>query len=395
MQKDEALKIVQDVLDPCSLDQFFDTIVGKNYMAILGDQGNDRHMLLGDDPKQAILSAYDRFPQNLTSHIHTPTVAPPSPRTASSPDDFQSLINEYHQKDYTIRIPDVTDISPRLSLFTRALEMIVDNPVGVVVFWSADEAKAPVHYDEVDVLIIQIKGTKKWYISDEPSPLPNAWKSVGEAEPTLGKYSTYDVAPGDLMYLPRGTVHTVHSTDESIHLAIGFIPVTVRDALTSVIDHLSDLDKPFREALGTRADDLSNDRAIEIIMQQVRAGLEKLTDNCKSSSFIEEALARRHEKMLLELPRLSPTMLQTPITINSKVRHNPLATSKMMVTPNIIDFVQPGERTLIHVSVEQSMQYIKDTPEFRVGDMAGSVGDDIRIALANKMLSTGFLEVVE
>ncbi len=106
-------------------------------------------------------------------------------------------------------------------------------------FWSEGGAKAPVHHDEVDVIVIQLVGTKRWFISDATPTLPNQWRGLGETSAVMNSFKTYDVQPGDLLYVPRGTVHTVESISESIHLSIGFVPVTQRDAIIAALDLLS------------------------------------------------------------------------------------------------------------------------------------------------------------
>jgi ribosomal protein L16 Arg81 hydroxylase len=49
-----------------------------------------------------------------------------------------------------------------------------------------------------------------------------------------------------MLHLPRGTAHTVQSTTESIHLSIGFLPVTVREAMAAAVDYLSESDRSIR-----------------------------------------------------------------------------------------------------------------------------------------------------
>lgn len=389
---EQAQAILTDLLRPRSYDEFFDEIVGRQPLALLGDNRTDRAEILGGDPKKVILGAFKKYAPELTCHALAPRSPPPPARAVADASAFRGLIREYHELGYTVRIPEVVDLSPGLSQITRALELILEVPVGAVIFWSAAEAKAPVHYDEIDVIAIQIVGKKRWFVSRDPSPLPNQWKTAGEGPPALERYHTFDVSPGDMLYLPRGTAHTVESTAESIHISIGFIPVTVRDAIIAALDHLSDLDKPIRTGVTERADALSNSEETAHIATQIRSGLEKLTARCQSDAFVQQAMARRRSRMIADLPKLSSSADGSAITLNSRIRHNPLGMASVIKTPDVLDFSQPGEHIFMHPGAGESLEFIIATPEFRVGDIPGEIGDDVRVALVNRLLSSGFLE---
>lgn len=391
----EAQKILADILGPATYDDFFDLIAAEKPLVLLGSSNQRRAQLAGLDPKAALLSGFAKYAQNLTCHIQKATVPPPEAKAVESAEAFAALIREFHQRDYTVRFPDVTELSPELSQFTRALEFVFQNPAGVVVFWSEGGAKAPVHHDEVDVIVIQLVGTKRWFISDATPTLPNQWRGLGETSAVMNAFKTYDVQPGDLLYVPRGTVHTVESISESIHLSIGFVPVTQRDAIIAALDLLSDLDKPLRSNLAPRADHLATRQSAAQIHMQIRQGVEKLKQICQSDLFIRDALNFRRSRMIQQLPKLPVHAMQTINSVHTKVRHNPLAIAGLFATDDILDFRQPGQQHLIHLGAEASVRFILSRQEFSVSEIPGDVSDDVRIALVNKMLAGGYLEVLD
>ena len=390
----EARALLTDLLRPLSYDQFFGEIVGQQPFALLGGKRKDRAQLLGTDPRQIILNAYEKHAPELTCHALAPRVQPPSARTVASPDAFHSLIRDYHTNDFTVRIPDAVDLSSELRRLTRALEVIVENTVGAVVFWSGPGAKAPVHHDDIDVMAIQLSGKKRWFISNNPSILPNQWKGVGEPPPALGPHRTVDVEPGDLIYMPRGTAHTVESTTESIHVSIGFVPVTVRDALIAAIDHLSDLDKPIRTGITARADDLARGEVDDTVLHQVSEAVKKLSDNIQSDSFVRDAMSRRRSRLIAEMPKLPSEQRPSAVHLRSRVKHSSLAIAHTIKAGDVIDFSQPGEQIFVHAGAEESLRYIIDTPDFNVADIPGAIDNDVRVALVQRLLKSGFLEVV-
>lgn len=391
MRLEEAQKILSDILAPCGYDQFFDEYVGKKPLTVIGKNTADRHLMLGEDPKDTILSAYETYAPFLTSHNRTPKGPPPSAKPVQDADAFLQLIKGYHKGGYTVRIPDVLNLSPRLTELTRAIEVIIGNPAGVVVFWSDSEAEAPIHHDEIDVIVLQLVGSKKWFISDEPPTQPNIWKSVGEGVPPFERYSTIDIAPGDLLYVPRGTPHTVKSTSESIHLAIGFTPVTVREMIAAALDQLSELNQPLRADLGTRADCMTQNKGADIVLRQIRDGIAQLQENAQSNSFVRDAIVLRKARMLEGLPKLPRPDRIPAVALDSRVRHHPLAYGQLNALPHTLEFRQPGEQFLIHLGAEEAMRFILDTNEFTIADIPGAIDDSVRIALVNRLLKSGFL----
>jgi ribosomal protein L16 Arg81 hydroxylase len=394
MLLDKAQDILGRLIAPLSYDQFFDEIVGQGPVTLLGKNTTERHLLLGPDPKKTFLEAYKDYAPNLKCHAAKPTGPAPQPRSAATASDFAALINEYHTRDYTVRIPSAGSITPEVSLLTRALEVILRKPADAILFWSPKGGKAPIHYDHVDVIAIQLYGTKRWHISNEPPETPNKWPRVGDTPAKLGHYSSYDVQPGDMIYFPRGTAHTVESTSESIHIAIEFVPLTVRDAINSALDHLSNLNKPLRLDAGKRADDQARGEGLDVITQQVLKGLDELTANCQSLAFVETALAHTYARMIKDMPKLTAPEKTQPITVESKVRRSALAVAQLMTTSTIADFTQPGEQVLVHRGAAECLQFLASKPEFTVSEIPGSIDDEVRIALASKMVSTGFLELV-
>ncbi|CAM5722298.1 hypothetical protein SALBM135S_03647 [Streptomyces alboniger] len=84
------------------------------------------------------------------------------------------------------------------------------------------------HYDVHDVFVLQIDGTKRWIIHEpvHPDPLrdqPWTDRRSAVAGAARGEASIDTVlAPGDVLYLPRGWLHAAEAQGEvSVHLTLG------------------------------------------------------------------------------------------------------------------------------------------------------------------------------
>ncbi|MBT81353.1 MAG: hypothetical protein CL587_13310 [Alteromonadaceae bacterium] len=388
----DARDALQRVLNPVSYDDFFNSYVGKKPL-IIKDNNPFRAAIGGTSPREKLLRGHRRYAPAVTCHSRAPKLPPPAATEVENEQAFYQLISDHFKRDYTVRIPDVTGLSPDLTNFTRLLEKLIQSPVSVVVFWSHQGAQAPVHHDEVDVIVIQLEGTKRWFISDAPPSFPTRWKKAGSLPPQMPHYQTVDVKAGDLIYLPRGTVHTVQSTSESIHLSIGFVPVTVRDTVNAVLDHLTEVSLPLRKDIGPRADCLASHNALEQVSQQVKEHLQSLLSAAQHDQFIMESLKRQRARLIQDMPKLTPSVTaRHPVSVNTYVQRSPLAMAELVETDKILDLSVPGEQILIHPGVKAQLQFMITTSAFRVADIPGEIGDDVRVALTQRLLACGFLE---
>ena len=106
------------------------------------------------------------------------------------------------------------------------------------------------HYDVHDVFVFQISGSKHWKIYSPIFDPPHASQPF---RPQMFTQSAplleLDIEPGDLLYLPRGFVHTTNTTDHaSAHVTLGVTVYTWMELLAIWLQS-SKNDVAFRRAL--------------------------------------------------------------------------------------------------------------------------------------------------
>ncbi len=395
MTPEDANDILARVLAPMPLDTFFDEVIGQGVAKVGGDGSSYRAGLLGDDPESRILEAYAHFAPKLGCHALAPLGPPPLVEPVADAAAFQAKIHAFHGRGYTVRIPGLRWASSGLDAFCRALEFVLHQPVGAEAFWSRGDARAPVHHDDYDLIAIQLKGRKRWFISKDRSELPNAWNGIPTHTGALRieREQEIEVGPGDLLYLPRGTPHRVEALADSFHISIGFVPLTVREAIIAALDHFSDLERPLRVAVGHRLGAAVRRDDFKDLAAHVREGVAGLAALSASDDFIAEAMQRRSSRVIAKLEKLPPAAYRPPISGEMRVRHSPLSMSHLSANAENIDFSHPGDHLYIHRGVEESVSFIAAKPDFRVREVPGDFGDDVRFALVAKFLDSGFLEV--
>jgi ribosomal protein L16 Arg81 hydroxylase len=150
---------------------------------------------------------------------------------------------------------------PPLVAFGTQLAAEIGHPVQINAYVTPPDSRGfAAHYDVHDVFVLQVAGTKRWRIHAPvvADPLESQnWERLrtevaarAEEEPTLDCV----LAPGDALYLPRGTIHAAEAQGEtSIHLTVGIHPVTRYQLVREILDLARD-DTDLRTSLPMSGD---------------------------------------------------------------------------------------------------------------------------------------------
>ena len=127
------------------------------------------------------------------------------------------------------------------------------------------------HYDNHDVMILQIDGEKEWFVYRETERCPTLKHSINQPKPEGSPYLTCVLKAGDVLYIPRGHWHYAIACDQpSLHLTVGIECQTGLDWLRWLI---RDLEKnaDWRQSLAVIEDD--NTHALEQQLMTLRLRL--------------------------------------------------------------------------------------------------------------------------
>lgn len=166
---------------------------------------------------------------------------------------YQPQPAEFHARlaeGASLVIDAVDQIHPPVRDSAVGLERFFRTPVQVNAYasWTAEEGFGT-HWDDHDVVVLQLEGSKRWKIYGSTRQSP-AWRDVEAPEaPTHDPILDVVLTPGDMLYLPRGWWHAV-SADQgtsSLHLTFGLATQTGAEFLGWLCDGL-------RESTTIRAD---------------------------------------------------------------------------------------------------------------------------------------------
>lgn len=149
------------------------------------------------------------------------------------------------------------------------------------------------HYDDVEVFIMQLEGKKRWRLyqpRNSHETLPR-FSSQNFQQNEIGK-PIMDVIlePGDLLYMPRGTIHQGNCLEEahSLHLTVSchqltsygdllekLLPLALKTAMKEDIEFRRGLPNNYLQHLGLANSD-QNSKSRDDIMNKIKSLMGKL-----------------------------------------------------------------------------------------------------------------------
>lgn len=162
------------------------------------------------------------------------------------------VVAEAFVQGSTVRLRDSQDFDQRLNQFAKevARQFVAHSDINLYLT-PPKRTGFPPHFDTTDVFIVQCLGSKQWrlyhdYANMKALPLADTPWDPEHFQPSH-HWETETLDPGDVLYLPRGTMHEAFCTErESMHLTISVAPMTYADLLAKALTRIAETDVAFR-----------------------------------------------------------------------------------------------------------------------------------------------------
>jgi hypothetical protein len=159
-------------------------------------------------------------------------------------------VEHWYRRGYTINLRGAHYNHAGLAASTKILKEMFGCNIRANLYLAPSGQRGLVpHYDVHDVVVIQISGAKTWSLFENNFENPTENFRFGRRPFDVGSVvSEVELAPGDLLYLPRGWSHAATSVHDSLHLTIGIEEPTAADLLRAVAD-LLETEADLRESI--------------------------------------------------------------------------------------------------------------------------------------------------
>jgi len=249
------------------------------------------------------------------------------------------------------------------------------------------------HYDTHDVFVVQVHGSKRWRICKSSYDLPLKSQPYDESLPEPEPDQEFDLNCGDVLYMPRGTIHWARSNNStSAHVTIGVHPVLYSQVISDAIGRLFARDVRFRQALPigfAASDDLQGEVAETLagLLGSLQAELspqEMMTDSVRQATSISFPALRHH---LTDLENLHK------VTAGTLVRCRPGQQWNITLTADAVTMDFHGKTIRFPAEVAEEVRYVANNS--RHGLTANTIPGELdvagRLLLVETLLQEGFL----
>ena len=138
-------------------------------------------------------------------------------------------------QDWTLLVQDLEQHTPLLQSLLDWLDFLPEwRKDDVMASFATQGGSVGPHFDQYDVFLVQVQGSRRWELSSnfDPTALQNDsdLQILSKFEPEL----SWDVDPGDIIYLPPNIAHFGVANEESITLSLGCRSASLEQLLQRV-----------------------------------------------------------------------------------------------------------------------------------------------------------------
>ncbi len=387
------------LLHPVSRDEFFSEYWERQLLSV---QRQDDHYYQGLMTKrdiEDIISISDaRYPairlakdgSYYPPHLYTKDVTIGDLSFHGVP-DIDKISAEYG-KGATVALPALHRTFEPLSALCARLEEQLDHAFHANVYVTPGKAAGfPPHYDTHDILVLQIAGKKRWLIDQPSINLPHGSQGFKPQGFIPGpRLAQIELTAGDLLYLPRGYVHsTITSDSYSAHVTIGINVYTWVDLAKELLPRCVE-NVAFRKALPPGF--ASQARLRPALKAQLIRLLPTLPADMDHDRLLDRLM------LMVKIARRDiPTRFQCDASVVSadsslqtadKERYHVLQSQGDL----ILDF--EGRKYLFPPGIGPTLSAMCARGRFRVAELPDDVDVDVRLSFSRYLQGIGFLRSV-
>ena len=240
------------LISPISKTEFFKTYHEKEALLSKHNDANRFHGLLSIDRIDEIIASTELPPSSLDMVRKEPPIER-SYYTFKNGNIDRGAVIRHYQEGATIILPQLHLADEILAKFCRSLENVFSSHVQTNIYLTPGSSQGfNTHFDDHDVFVIQLSGTKKWRLYQRPIDNPYRGESFNTKDYKAGELQKeFELKEGECVYIPRGLMHDATSVGEkaSLHITVGLIVKKWADLMLEALSEVAIRNPRFRRSL--------------------------------------------------------------------------------------------------------------------------------------------------
>lgn len=393
----EAITPLEKILFPHSIALFYEQYFEKQPLLIQRQEASYFHEVLNIDDVNAYLEKKDiRYPaiRLVKDGLELPQTSylknlPFGGQTFDRLIDNDKMFHHFAEGSSIVLQAFHRTSIPLVKLVQR-LEKHFNFPLQTNIYLTPASSQGfNAHFDNHDVFLLQVYGSKIWKVYDAPVYLPKRPFNKTKWKPTPPIIEV-ELKAGDTLYMPRGFVHEgLTANSASMHITLGLLTYTWLDVLRLLADEAQDIPQ-CRESLPVENIGAPHFRErLPFLFGEIlnHANFEKIRDQL-SGRFIKRSMSaddnRLHDILSLENIN-SRTIVASRKEINFTYRDNEDCCTLQFYDKSISFPKYAGD----------ALDYIFRNDKFRVAEMETCLDESGKIVLVKKLVKEGFLKIVQ
>ncbi len=251
------------------------------------------------------------------------------------------------------------------------------------------------HFDNHDVLVLQVAGTKDWKIYDTPEVLPHRGHTFNPEHYPAGEVTQeFVLRAGDVLYIPRGVMHDAASTEQlSLHITVGVMSKTWTDFLLEAVSAASLADPAFRNSLpaGFAQDGYDRGSAEQTFRTLLRALVDIAPFDSVFDQMTDDLINTRHA---LAWNQMDQVLALPGLELDSAVGARPNLLTRTERDDEHIHVSCYGKEVSLPIHAAEPLMFALQTRRFRVRDLPGELDDSGKLVLIRRLVREGLVRML-
>jgi len=308
----------------------------------------------------------------------------------AGPSAMEAVLKDMHS-GHTLILDTMHEHNSKLGSFCRLLAQDTGDRFQTNLYLTPPNGKGfRPHWDNHDVYILQVLGSKHWKIEKERRTLPQPDARMPEEGRELrGELHEFTLQQGDMVYIPRGFIHAAEcGSDCSLHITLGLNYNSWNQLLMAAIKAAVLRDDSLR--LSLPAGYMKGDGAG--ILKRVSEVLHSAADPAFLAEVLEQFRDEIVQKHYLEISGQVESFFQ-PKELKLD--------DKFGARPGLFYTIRKGEESVIlKVGTRsvtfpdffgEALEFALQTPSYAIRDLPGDLEDDLKLVFIERLMQEALL----